>query len=158
MAQNRQAYHLKKPRSFKNKSRDAKTCEKLPLLYSAMSNSASIHRPIPNGSIVEKQPSELLPMSCSRCQSLRAGSSLHLTLAYRKCRCHRQFESKISDSNRTVAISTPSNSGIAGEAALLLPPLASAYSLQQPAPVIDSTKRLVEGNIISSETLPIIVT
>eukprot|EP00731_Ephydatia_muelleri_P024269 Em0016g540a len=123
--------------------------------------------PTPNASSSKEQSSSHLSTSCSRCQSLKTGDSLHLTLAYRKCRCHRQFEHHDSKARPTAVNSTPTSSRsriaellpVAGSTlALSLPPIdliTSAKSCQQTSD--HTAKKITEGNSCFTERLPSIV-
>ena len=150
--------HPKSKKSLKNEAKDTVKYDKLPLLHSMISKGTS-----------EGQSSSVLPISCSRCQSLKRGSSLHLTLAYRKCRCHRQFEHKISESKVTTVCNLTSSSTVSRIAevpvdstpVLQLPPLEPLPLANVHPPVLQiadsARKKLIEQNSSSSEKLPCIV-
>ena len=144
--------------------KDTSTNEKLPLLNSAIN---CLNPAIVTKAQVQQSPTILQP-SCSRCQSLKAGRSLHLTLAYRKCRCHRQFERKIGASKGTgaaVCNLTSSSTGLSPivqpAPAPLLPqidPLPSAKKPSQALDIADSAKnKPVDEDSGSAAKLPFIV-
>ena len=148
----------------KNGIKDTPKYGKLSPLHSVMLKDTS---PTPNASSSKEQSSSHLSTSCSRCQSLKTGDSLHLTLAYRKCRCHRQFEHHGSKARPTAVNSTPTSSRsriaellpVAGSTlALSLPPIdliTSAKSCQQTSD--HTAKKITEGNSCFTERLPSIV-
>lgn len=161
----RPAVHPK--RSLKNGMKDATTYGKLPMLHSVAQKDIL---PTPNASSSVEQSSSHLSTSCSRCQSLKTGGSLHLTLAYRKCRCHRQFEHHRTIDSKAAVVNSPTSSRsrigemqpVAGSSpALSLPPIeqfTSAKSFQQTLHITDlAKKKITEENSSSTERLPSIV-